>query len=275
MTMTTNSRITLLGTVALWMTLANGMPLSAPACTIFMLTDGDRVLFCNNEDWSDPQTRIWFIPASQGKYGCAYVGFGNGWGQGGINTEGLAYDWVAGFEERWERDPALAEVRGNPAQRMLETCATVDEAIRFFETHWEPSFSYARIFISDRTGASAGIRAMDARLNAKRSRQSCAMGYRGPLAQTLLDQRPSPSPANAIEILRASKQEGQYATKYSNVFDLKAGEILLYGPPDWSEPVRLNLAHELKKGGHYFDLPRIRTQLTEKPRRLTRDMRKH
>jgi hypothetical protein len=36
--------------------------ISAPvhACTIFVLTDTNRALFCNNEDWSNPKTRIWF-----------------------------------------------------------------------------------------------------------------------------------------------------------------------------------------------------------------------
>ena len=33
------------------------------ACTIFVLTDTNRALFCNNEDWSNPRTRIWFVPA--------------------------------------------------------------------------------------------------------------------------------------------------------------------------------------------------------------------
>ncbi|MBX3747036.1 MAG: hypothetical protein KF833_17140 [Verrucomicrobiae bacterium] len=268
----TNSRSAIRVAFALWIAALTVVP--ASACTIFMLTDGDQVLFCNNEDWSDPQTRIWFIPGEDGRHGCAFVGFGNGWGQGGVNAAGLAFDWVAGFKESWERDPVLKEVRGNPAQRMLETCATVEEAIRFFETHWEPSFSYARIFLADRTGASAGIRAMDGRLNVKRSKQSCAMGYRGAVAQELLDKEPSPSPTNAIHILRASKQEGQYATKYSNVFNLKTGEILVYVPPNWNEPVRLDLQAELEKGGHYYDLPLIREQQGQKLRRLTRDMKK-
>ncbi len=248
--------------------------LPSRACTIFMLTDGDHVLFCNNEDWSDPKTRIWFIPGEGGRYGCAFVGFGNGWAQGGVNTPGLAFDWVAGFKESWDRDPALKEVPGNPAQRMLETCASVDEAIRFFQTHWEPSFSYARIFVGDRTGASAVIGARDGHFHVDRSTQSCAFGYRGELAQDLLAKRPEASATSAIQILRASKQEGRYATKYSDVFDLKTGEIFVFGPPDWSEPARFDLQAELKKGGHYFDLPRVQEQRFRKPRRLTRDMKK-
>src|ERR1700738_297019 len=34
-------------------------PLSIKACTIFTLTDTNRTLFCNNEDYDTPQTRIW------------------------------------------------------------------------------------------------------------------------------------------------------------------------------------------------------------------------
>ncbi len=81
--------------------------ISAPvlACTIFVLTDAKRALFCNNEDWSNPKSRIWFVPAGEGHWGCAYVGFDDGQPQGGVNTEGLAFDWVAGFMEKWEPIP--------------------------------------------------------------------------------------------------------------------------------------------------------------------------
>lgn len=90
----------------------------------------------------------------------------------------------------------------------------------------------------------------------------------------MLTHRPESSPTNAIAILRASKQEGQYATKYSIVFDLKNGEVFLYGPPHWEKPVRMNLAEELKRGGHYFDLPQIEEQRSRKPMALTRAMKK-
>lgn len=272
--MTMIHRLLTLGKEALILALAAMTLPGARACTIVLLADGDNVLFCNNEDWSDPKTRIWFIPGNETRHGCVFVGFENGWGQGGMNTEGLAFDWVAGFKETWDRDPALKPVQGNPAQRMLESCSNLDEAIRFFETHWEPSFAYARIFVGDRTGASAVIGARKGRLHVERSGQSCAFGYRGSVARELLTRRPESSPTNAIAILRASRQEGQFATKYSNVFDLRNGEIILHGPPDWEKPVRLHLEDELKKGGHYYDLPRIDEQRLRKPKSLTRSMKK-
>src|SRR5262245_40096686 len=77
------------------------------ACTIFILTDTNRTFFCNNEDWSDPKTRIWFLPAWEKHYGAVFVGFDNDYPQGGMNTEGLAFDWVAGYSETWAPDPKI------------------------------------------------------------------------------------------------------------------------------------------------------------------------
>src|SRR4051812_28109901 len=79
-------------------------------CTIFVLTDSKRALFCNNEDWSNPKSRIWFVPATSRRHGCVYLGFDDSWAQGGLNTEGLAFDWVAGYQDTWSPDPKLLRV---------------------------------------------------------------------------------------------------------------------------------------------------------------------
>jgi hypothetical protein len=234
---------------------------SAHACTIFVITDAQHILFCNSEDFSNPRTKIWFVPGVEGKHGCACVGFNDGWAQGGLNTEGLAFDWVAGYKEKWEPNPKLQPVKGNSSQRMVESCASVQEAIAFFQTHREPCFSYAKILIGDRTGESVVIGAKDGQLSIDRRSESRALGYRGQLAQDMLLQNPRPTLTNAAKILRAAVQEGQYATKYSNVFDLKSGDIYIYRFPDQTDPVKLSLAEELKKGRHYYDIPELKDQL--------------
>jgi hypothetical protein len=73
---------------------------------------------------------------------------------------------------------------------------------------------------------------------------------------------------NGFKILRDCRQKGPYATKYSNVYDLKSGDIFLYPLPDRDDEVKLNLAVELKKGGHYYDMPQIHEQLTQAPEPL-------
>src|SRR5262249_39397108 len=229
---------------------------SAQACTIVVLTDGKRVLFCNNEDWSNPNTRIWFVPGVPGRHGGAYVGFDGGCVQGGLNTQGLAFDWVAGFKEQWGPDPKKQTPKGNPARRMLETCATVEEAMAFFEKHHEPAFAYGKMLVADRTGTSAVLGAREGRFHVEKKKESRVLtrGHRVERVGKMLARDPGPSLANAAQILRAARQEGKYATRYSNVFDLKSGAIFLFCFPDRDDAVQLNLAEELNKGGHYYDI---------------------
>jgi hypothetical protein len=74
-----------------------------------ILVDEKSVVFCNNEDWSNSKTRIWFVAAAPGKSGCAYVGFDTPFGQGGMNERRLAYDWVAGFNDPLDRTSEMAD----------------------------------------------------------------------------------------------------------------------------------------------------------------------
>src|SRR5690606_14963206 len=147
------------------------------ACTIFVLTDANRTLFFGNEDYINTNTRLWFVPAGEGYYGCVYAGFDDGVGQAGMNTEGLAFDWWAGGKSAYEPDPDLPRAVGSSSERMLETCATVEEAIAFYRAHAEPGFAQADILIADRTGASVVIGARDGTLFFDRSSQSRAIGY--------------------------------------------------------------------------------------------------
>ena len=252
--------------VALVLAFCAFMCVRAEACTIFVLTDTNRVLFCNNEDWSNPKTRIWFVPAQSTNYGCVYVGFDDGFPQGGMNTEGLASDWVAGYDGAWQPDPSLPTSAGN--RQLLETCATVEDAIAYFRSHREMGFYTSRILVADRTGASAIIGAKEGKLQVERSTHCRGFGYGRQTLDRMLDARSSePTPANGFSILRACLQKGEFATKYSNIFDLKSGDIFLLPNPGEGDETKMNLSVELEKGAHYYDIPKIREQLSE-PLRL-------
>ncbi|MBC8096099.1 MAG: hypothetical protein H7Y43_09825 [Akkermansiaceae bacterium] len=249
-------------------------PTPAAACTIFVLTDGDRTLFFNNEDFSNPATRIWFVPAGKNFLGCAYVGFDDGWAQGGVNTAGVAFDWVAGAMTKWEPDAALKPVRGNPAQRMLESCTTVEEGIAFFRQHREPSFARARIMIADRTGASVIIGVRDNQFEIERSTSSRGFGYGGQTLAPRLAKSPAPHVAKGLPILRECAQRGENATKYSTIYDLRTGDIQVFSPVKDADGVALNLASELAKGGHYYDMPQLLAQREQPPRALRNEMKR-
>jgi hypothetical protein len=244
------------------------------ACTIFVLIDTNSALFFNNEDWSNPKTRIWFIPARGRDYGYVCVGFDDDVSEGGLNSEGLAYDVVAGYQEEWQPDPKLPRPPGHSPQRMLETCATVQEAIAFYRSRQEPGFAHGKVLVADKTGTSAIIGFHDGKLQCEVMNESRGFGFGAQTLETMLAQNPKPTITNGAAILRACRQKGRYATKYSNVFDLKSGEIVLFPFPDRDDQIRFALASELKKGEHYYDMPQIREQFNEPLRPLLPDMKR-
>jgi hypothetical protein len=246
---------------------------NADACTIFVLTDANRVVFCNNEDWSNPKSRIWFVPAGDGHLGCAYVGFDNGCAQGGLNSKGLAFDWVAGLMGEWKPGAEMKVARGIPSAQMLETCTTVDEAITFFHSHRKPSFAYAKILIADGSGKSVIVGAKDGKLQIEKSGQCRGFGYGQRTLDKMLARAPEPTAANGAGILRACLQDGTNGTKYSNIFDLKSGDIHLFQSAKQAEEVKLNLAAELKKGEHYYDMSQISQKMTQAPMPLRNNMK--
>lgn len=227
-------------------------------------------MFCNNEDWNDPVTTIWFVPATAaGRYGCAYVGFGDGLPMGGVNTEGLAFDWVWGSNEPWTPDTTLPVSFG--CRDMLDTCASVKEAIAFLRARRELGFYIARMLVADRTGASAIIGGKGNELHLQISHRSRGFGLgEGKIDLPKALRSAQPILQDGERILRACVHEKRLG--YSNIFDLKTGALFLYPSRDRQTRVELDLAAELQKGIHYYDMPQIQQQLTRSPQPLLPQM---
>lgn len=241
---------------------------SATPCTIFIMTDRTHTWFFNNEDYSIPTSFLWFRPSGKDHFGCAFVGFDNGVAQGGLNEKGLAFDWVAGSMENWTADESLARVQGGSSERMLETCSTIGEAIEFYQKFYEPAFVYAKILIADKTGASVIIGGHNGELHFEKSVQSRGFGIGQQILSNRLTGAGKPALAEGISILQACKQQGIYATKYSNVFDLRSGKIHLIGFPENCPDISINLRTELGKGSHHYEISRIHEQLPQARRHL-------
>lgn len=261
--------------LAFWLAVVSSAQVVS-ACTIFVLSDARRTLFFNNEDYSNPATRIWFQPATKAYYGCAYLGFDDDWAQGGVNQHGLAFDWVATSTNKgYVPAASLQTPQGNPAERMLESCKTVPEAIAFYHRYAEPSFAASTMLIADKTGASVIIRAKNGQLQYELSHQSRGFGYGDEALKKMLRPALPSTLESGLPILRACRQEGQYATKYASVYDLRSGDIYLTSLAGKEESVQLNLAAELKKGGHFYDLPRLPQQLAQPSVPLLPDMKRY
>ncbi len=249
----------------------NDLTRAAPiSCTIITASQGDVVLFANNEDWTSPDTYYWTRPGSDQTYGAIYFGFADFYPQGGINEMGLAYD-INGL-------PAVPlnphrELPGTPnnfGAYMLERAATVDEAIELLSGFsWGDSIS-GQIHIADATGAAAVMSAgADGELAFTRKDQgdgylvstnfNLAYPENGTLpcwrydkATEMLDrifERAVLDVEQLRMVLEAVHQEGpSFNTVYSNIFDLRQGVIYLYHWYQFDEVVVLDVEETLTQG---------------------------
>jgi hypothetical protein len=236
------------------------------ACTVFLVARGDAVLAGNNEDWVDPDTRVWFVPAQQKKrrttLGRVYFGFSDGRPQGGMNEKGLFFDGLALNGAEDEADPEKLEARGNLVDRVMANCSTVQEALDLLEKY-DLGFGNAQLFFGDAGGDAVVVErnathrksgeflvSTNFRLSRRTAEEAGCARYAaatGGIADCGV-----PTVESVREALAASKQD---ITLYSNVYDLVAGEVHLYVNHDFRTAIRFNLAEELAKGERSFELP--------------------
>lgn len=244
---------------------AAGVP--APGCTAFCAKAGGKVLFGNNEDFKNPRTRVWFVPAGKGTHGRLYVGFDNGLPQGGMNEQGLAFD---GFATAPTDMPSQADKQiyfGSLGEKALAECATVGEVVRLFEPY---SRADRGVFLfADRHGdavaiePTATVRKMDwsfVQTNFYRSRVKAGEEpcERYKIASRMLEAaRDSISVDLFRRILAATHQEGGAATQYSNICDLEARAMYLYHFHNFENVVRIDLKEELRKGARVIEIPSL------------------
>jgi tetratricopeptide (TPR) repeat protein len=235
------------------------LPFQVFPCLILKIAHGDCVLAGNNEDVNNPLSKIWFEPPEEGKYGITYFGCSVNYPQGGMNDQGLFFDAVAGYITEWKTSPKRLNFRGNLNRKIMEECASVEEAIAVYDKYNKSSFKYARIFLADRTGTSAMVGWIDGDMKFIRDKGSFqAMGFKEETAISMLkaikENKKSASVDDVKEILEACHQEGRYPTQYSNICDLKNNVIYMYLFHDYSTVVKFDAAEEYKKGTHHYDL---------------------
>jgi tetratricopeptide (TPR) repeat protein len=237
-----------------------------------MVAQGKIVLAGNNEDWKNPKTKIWFIPASNGEHGRVCVGFDNMFAQGGMNDQGLFIDANALGPTGWNPVEGKPTFEENLLDRILAECATVEEAIAFCDRYNIPGLARARFPIADRTGASMVVEYGQGKVqyvkktgayqiatnfvisNVKDENYPCTR-YR--IADKMLKNAADLSLDLVRAVLSATHQEGQYPTVYSNICDLKNGILYLYNFHHFEEVVRFNLKEELEKGRKSYDIPSL------------------
>ena len=230
-------------------------------CTGISAAKGDTVLFGNNEDWQNTHTFYWIEPSQPGKYGGIYFGYNDFYAQGGMNEKGLCFD---GFSTPYLK----VDHSGRPSydKSIMEECATVAEVVEVFKNYDMSWMSPCQFMYVDKTGASA-IFEGDSIVYKEGDYQICTNFYqsnpslggypcwRYNKAKSMFETNFEVSVEFFRSVLKATHQEGNYPTQYSNIYDLKNGIVYLYHFHNFDNAIIIDLAKAMANGATTCSIP--------------------
>lgn len=244
------------------------------SCTIFTAVQGEAVLFGDNFDYHEGDLIIGYFPPSGERYGSIHFGYRKREGQfyqRVVNDHGLA--WAVNSVPKSKLNPQPEKPYSYLEDKFLYTiskqAATVEEAIRIAQYFDFGGSGEVQIHIADAGGDAVVIgpgRDGEIAFTRKPARDgyllstnfNLAIPEKGPVdfrwdtASSMLDslsESQTLTPEFAGEILKAVHLKTLTThTLYSNVTDLKNGDIYLYYMSQYNEAVKLNIADELAKG---------------------------
>ncbi len=252
--------------IVLVMILFAGINLNA--CTGIYTKTNSEIFIGNNEDGVNPETKIWFIPEGNNKYGRMYVGYNDLSAQGGVNEKGLWFDaFGLPYKEVVSKQGEIYP--GDLQDKLMAECSTVPEVLKMLEHYNRTSMSRYQWIFGDRNGNSVIIEG-DATVpikgkyqvvtNFRQSIYPSGKGYDCPryrIANAMLKTKPNVGIDELRRILDATHSEGQDVTLYSYIADLKRGIIYLYYFHNFENVVKFKLNEELAKGEHIYNLKEL------------------
>jgi len=248
-----------------------GLIQSGLCCSMFKVTMYGKTMVGNNEDYWNPNTRIWFEQGKNGEYGAAYVGYDNFYPQGGMNQAGLVFD---GFSEDYK---AISDTLGKKSLRIdflkdiLKTCANVDDVKRYFSQYNLSGLETSMFLFIDKTGKYLVVEG-DSLIIGNKPSYVLSNFYPSqvknedeidiPIYQKgrkLLENHRDTSINFCSSVMDTMHQEKDWGggTMYTTIYDLKEGNIYLYFFHDYTHVVKYHLDQELKKSDYSLVIPEL------------------
>jgi len=240
-------------------------------CSMFKITMNGKTMVGNNEDYWNPNTRIWFEQGKNGEYGAAYVGFDNFWPQGGINQAGLVFD---GFGEDYLaiRDTSgKKQLNTNFLKEILKSCANVDEVKKYLNQYNLSGLETSMFFFVDKkgrylvvdgdsliTGNKENYIVSNFHPSLEKNECDVPISFYQKGRKYLESHRDTSVNfcASVMDIMHQEKDWGG-GTMYTTIYDLNAGTINLYFFHDYTHVIKFNLSKEFEKGDYCLIVPEL------------------
>ncbi len=250
-------------------------------CTVFTASYGTTVLFGNNEDLGDRNATVWFVPATETANGWVYFGFldypaeDGRFPMGGMNDQGLCFDITSVPESQIRYYPDKLRIinAGIFGGRILEYCATVEEAIKFIEKYDLSSLGEYQFLFADKTGDSMilcpgidremkvirkeGVYQVITNFNVLNQKLGQYPCWRYSAASGMLSKIESEDDLTVEYFLSVLKASYTRYTTYSTIYDPVNGVAYLYNNHNFDEVCVFDLEEELRKGYHTYYVPSL------------------
>lgn len=238
-------------------------------CTIFSITKGGVTLAGNNEDYNKPNTKVWTTPSDNQNYGCIFFCFDAFWPLGGMNTEGLMFDWALTPVHYYYISPYKKRIRSSVCKLMLQKCSNVEEAIEFIDDYNLHELKNAHMLMADKYGNSAIVEWNGSEVsiimsdndyqvltnfNIKNANESQLKSGRFFKASQQLKECDTLTIDFVRNVLESVHQNGKYPTLYSNVYDLQNQKVYVYYRHDYNYVHEFDLVTGLGKSEMKSDL---------------------
>lgn len=260
---------TMLVLVVLPPTSAAGDAVVPQSCTVFLVSDDERVLGGGNEDQGAFPARAWFIPASDGKHGRLCLGF-EGVVESGMNDQGLFYDSLSAPDIDVAAEESEEIHSGMWTLRALEVCSTVEDVVSFLDGISIPGTWTDQLFFGDRNGDSIIVEGKQV-VRPERDFQVCTNFThtwaaqneitcdRYLTAERLLGEIEAIT-FDAVRDVFAATADTYHdgsGTAYTAIYDPIGLTTTLYFWRDFEHPVRFDLQAELARGPHVAEMADI------------------
>jgi tetratricopeptide (TPR) repeat protein len=239
------------------------------ACTMFKITRDGKTIVGNNEDWSNPHSRVWFEAGKENEYGVAYVGFSDLNPQGAFNEAGLVYDIFAMPHEEITAGKHKLAQPDDFLKVIMRTSSTVEDVKETLEAHNLEGFEKVMLLFIDKSGKyliqerdelTLGEEPHYVLSNFSPTRITDHSTVELPHFQRgrdLLQHNANLKVSFCEAVLDGLHQEVPYwgGTQYSTLYDLNDSKFNLYYFHDYNRSVQFDLKEELAKGDRVLSIP--------------------
>ena len=243
---------------------------SGVACSMYKITNNGKTIVGNNEDWISPNSKFWFVPGGEGKYGVMNMGQLDNFVQGAINEAGLVFDGFGNPSLEVKNTEGKLNIPiGQAVEHIMQTMDNVMDVKKYFATINLSSFTNSMLVFVDRTGAYLIVEG-DELIIGQEPEKTFSNFYYSQIES--IDKVDLPNVQNGLKYLNESTGQPSLdycgtvmdhlsnvdnLTQYSTIYDLDKLTIKVYLYNDFSNAIEINLMEELEKGTHETMIPEL------------------